>query len=96
MQLDILTPEHKIFSGEVAAVQLPGKEGLLQVLNNHAPIISTLKEGTVKIDLPSGQKASEEYHTAIELEEGNTVILRLAIKGGVAEMQGNKIIILAD
>lgn len=49
MILEILTPEKKIFSGEVYGVQLPGIDGLFEVLNNHAPIVSALKEGRLKI-----------------------------------------------
>jgi len=50
MQLDILTPEGKVFSGEADAVQLPGLDGLFQILNNHAPLIAALNEGVVKIE----------------------------------------------
>lgn len=49
MQLEILTPEKKIFEGETDSVQLPGSDGLFQILNNHAPLISSLKEGKIKI-----------------------------------------------
>jgi F-type H+-transporting ATPase subunit epsilon len=45
MQLDILTPEQKVFSGEVDHVQLPGMDGLFGLLNNHAPMIAALGEG---------------------------------------------------
>ena len=51
MKLDIITPESGIFSGEVTAVSLPGKDGIFQVLNNHAPIISALAEGVLSIEL---------------------------------------------
>ena len=51
MQLEIITPESKVFSGEANAVQLPGNDGIFQVLNNHAPIIAALKSGVVKVDL---------------------------------------------
>jgi F-type H+-transporting ATPase subunit epsilon len=49
MKLEILTPEKKIFSGDVYGVQLPGLSGLFEVLDKHAPIVSALKEGTLKI-----------------------------------------------
>lgn len=96
MQLEILTPEYEIFSGEVEAVQLPGKDGMFQVLNEHAPIISTLKEGTVKIDLAAGVKDFDNLHNSIIADKSKDKELRLEIKGGVAEMQGNKLILLAD
>ena len=49
MQLEILTPEKKIYSGEVYGVQLPGITGLFEVLDRHAPLVSALKEGRVKV-----------------------------------------------
>ncbi len=49
MQLDILTPEHKIFSGNVYGIQLPGTEGSFEILDNHAPIIASLGKGRMKI-----------------------------------------------
>ena len=49
MTLEILTPERKIFSGEVYGVQLPGIDGLFEVLDKHAPIVSALKAGKLKI-----------------------------------------------
>jgi F-type H+-transporting ATPase subunit epsilon len=49
MILDVLTPEKKIYSGEVYGVQLPGISGLFEVLDKHAPIVSALKAGKLKI-----------------------------------------------
>ena len=49
MLLEIITPEKKIFQGEVNSVQFPGTNGKFEVLNNHAPIISTLTEGNVRV-----------------------------------------------
>ncbi len=49
MTLEILTPEKKIFSGEVYGVQLPGITGLFEVLDKHAPLVSALKNGKLKI-----------------------------------------------
>lgn len=49
MELEILTPERKLYSGEVYGVQLPGISGSFEVLEKHAPLVSALKEGTVKI-----------------------------------------------
>ena len=49
MTLEILTPEKKIFSGEVYGVQLPGITGLFEVLDKHAPIVSALKNGKLKV-----------------------------------------------
>ena len=49
MQLEILTPEHKVFSGTVYGVQLPGIEGSFEILDKHAPLIATLGKGKMKI-----------------------------------------------
>lgn len=49
MTLEILTPEKKIYSGEVYGVQLPGITGLFEVLDKHAPLVSALKAGKLKI-----------------------------------------------
>ena len=49
MTLEILTPDKKIFSGDVYGVQLPGIGGMFEVLEKHAPIVSALKAGTLKI-----------------------------------------------
>ena len=49
MNLEILTPDKKIFSGEVYGVQLPGIGGIFEVLDRHAPIVSALKAGKLKI-----------------------------------------------
>jgi F-type H+-transporting ATPase subunit epsilon len=49
MTLEILTPERKIFSGEVYGVQLPGAGGSFEILDKHAPMVSALKAGKLKI-----------------------------------------------
>ncbi len=49
MNLEILTPEKKLYSGNVYGVQLPGISGLFEVLDKHAPMVSALGKGTVKI-----------------------------------------------
>ena len=49
MQLEIITPDKKIFEGEVSLVQVPGSKGSFEVLKNHAPIVSTLEPGQIKI-----------------------------------------------
>ena len=49
MTLEILTPDKKIFSGSVYGVQLPGIDGLFEVLEKHAPLVSALSKGNLKI-----------------------------------------------
>jgi len=49
MLLEIITPDKKVYQGEVKLVKVPGSKGSFEVLKNHAPIISTLDKGEVKI-----------------------------------------------
>lgn len=49
MFLEIITPDKKLFSGEVKSIKLPGTNGSFGILNDHAPIIASLKKGTVKV-----------------------------------------------
>jgi F-type H+-transporting ATPase subunit epsilon len=93
MKLDIITPESGIFSGEVTAVSLPGKDGIFQVLNNHAPVISALSEGVLSIDLES-PLSEEQKNEAIEVESPEKISVK--IKGGIAELTNNKLIVLAE
>lgn len=95
MQLEIITPESLIFQGEANAVQFPGLDGSFQVLNNHAPIISALTVGKIKVDLAEAVKSNAKLHASVSVED-NGKILQIAIKGGVVEMQNNKIIVLAE
>lgn len=49
MHLDILTPERKVYSGEVYGVQLPGVEGSFEILQNHAAMVAALGAGKMKV-----------------------------------------------
>ncbi len=50
MYLEIITPDQKVFEGEVISVSFPGIDGSFQVLNNHAPLVSTLAKGTIEYE----------------------------------------------
>jgi F-type H+-transporting ATPase subunit epsilon len=91
MYLEIVTPEATLFSGEVDSVAVPGVNGEFEMLKDHAPIVSLLKEGHVKVH---GNIQLEE-----EVEGKFTKTDRgvwLAINSGTIEMNDNKIIVLAD
>ena len=96
MQLEIITPEMKIFSGEVEAVQLPGLDGSFQVLKGHAPIISALQGGKVKVELLQPFEREERSSQLIESDRSNAKIIHISIKGGVIELVNDKIIVLAE
>ncbi|MBQ6156131.1 MAG: ATP synthase F1 subunit epsilon [Bacteroidales bacterium] len=59
MRLEIITPTSTMFSGDVTLVQLPGIDGLFEILPSHAPLVSALKEGRVKIE--DGQNEPQFY-----------------------------------
>lgn len=92
MQLEIVSPEKVLFKGEVESVTVPGVEGMFQMLNNHAPIVSVLEKGFVKF-VPTGQ-IDEMYKK--NFFNGNNDELSLEIIGGVVEMNNNKAIVLVD
>ena len=96
MQLEIITPEANIFSGEATAVQFPGLDGSFQVLNGHAAIISALVKGDVKVDLTAAYDDSENASDKVVVDGSNKKVIRIAIKGGVIEMLNNKVIVLAE
>lgn len=75
MLLDIITPDSKLFSGEVTSVILPGIDGDLGVLNNHAPLITTLKVGNITIIKESGETETFETKGGIVEVLNNKVIV---------------------
>ena len=91
MHLEIVNPEQTLLSQEVNSVTLPGITGEFQLLNSHAPIVSTLAEGKLKLE--KSVELSEKVK-AIFNEEGNKLFLE--IKGGVVECKDNKVIVLID
>ncbi len=92
MHLEIVTPEATLFSGEVTSVAVPGVNGEFQMLNNHAPIVSLLGKGTIKIY--GDVKLRKEIATKFSKGSKNETLL--AIKSGTIEMKDNKVIVLAD
>jgi F-type H+-transporting ATPase subunit epsilon len=75
MQLEIITPDKKVYSGEVSSVSVPGAAGRFQLLNNHAPIISTLLNGKVKIKDKEGVKEFNVKGGVVENLKNKVVIL---------------------
>ena len=60
LKLKIVSPERIEFDGEVVSVLVPGSQGEFEILNDHAPIISTLNQGVVVYGLPKGEKVRLE------------------------------------
>lgn len=80
MNLEILTPERKLYSGDVYGVQMPGTDGLFEVLEKHAPLVAALKAGNLKIlkDKSAGNNAN------------------FSIQGGFVEVLNNKVTVLVE
>ena len=91
MFLEIVTPEATLFSGEVESIAVPGVNGEFQMLKDHAPIISLLKEGFVKIY--GNIELNEDVRDKFEKQSKGTW---LAINSGTIEFKDNKVIVLAD
>lgn len=76
MVLEILTPDKKVFSGDVYGVQLPGIYGLFEVLDKHAPLVSALKDGKLKILKDKMQSTTYTIQSGfVEVLNNKTVVL---------------------
>ncbi|MBN2638356.1 MAG: ATP synthase F1 subunit epsilon [Bacteroidales bacterium] len=76
MNLEITTPDQTLFKGEVELVQLPGIDGSFEVMEHHAPMISVLKKGIIKIKI---DKDDEDYYEVkggvVEVLENKVLVL---------------------
>lgn len=70
MHISVISPDKTIFEGEITSVLAPGVGGIFQVLNNHAPMVSALDRGTVKLTKEGGEEMS------FEIEKGFLEVLR--------------------
>jgi len=76
MLLEIIAPDQTLYSGEVDLVQVPGSKGSFEILRNHAPIISTLDHGRIKIvDLKGGVTFFEVSGGVIEAKNNKIIVL---------------------
>ena len=76
MLLEIISPEKKLYSGEVESIILPGAEGSFGVLKNHAPVIATLKKGEIKIkDSKSANETLKINGGVVEVLNNKIIVL---------------------
>lgn len=73
MKLEIITPEKRLFEGNVRLVQVPGAKGSFEILKNHAPIISTLTKGTVRIISENNIEETIEIKSGVVEVRANVV-----------------------
>jgi F-type H+-transporting ATPase subunit epsilon len=78
VKLEIITPEKRLFDGTVKLVQVPGTKGSFEVLKNHAPIISTLTQGVIKVITDKDQQQLIEINSGI-IEVKANIITILAV-----------------
>jgi len=75
MFLEIISPDKKLFEGEIKSVSLPGSDGSLGILNNHAPMISALKAGKVKITDNTGTQTFTIKGGVVEVLKNKVIVL---------------------
>jgi F-type H+-transporting ATPase subunit epsilon len=75
MFLEIISPDKLIYRGNVKRVRLPGSKGLFEILNNHAPIISTLDKGVIRIFDENDKKITFKVEGGIVENKANKIIV---------------------
>jgi len=97
MYLEIVSPEATLFNSEVDSVVVPGVNGEFEMLKNHAPIVSLLKAGEVKIKMhEQSHFVFDELHAEVIPHPQDKKVLTVKINSGTIEMKDNKVIVLAD
>ncbi len=74
MHLEIISPDKILFKGEVTSVVVPGETGLLEILNNHAPLITTLKNENIRVKESDGKTASIQVNNGGVVEVLNNKV----------------------
>ena len=79
MNVEIITPDKKVFGGEALAVTLPGTEGQFQILNSHSPLVSTLGRGSVVVQTNSTSNTYTIDGGVVEVLNNKVLVLAEAI-----------------
>ena len=75
MILEIITPEKQVFTGEVTSVKFPGTSGEFEIQNNHAPIISTLTSGIIRVITPENNTENFNINSGVIEMQNNKIIV---------------------
>jgi len=75
MLLEIITPDKCVYSGKVKLVRLPGSKGAFEILNHHAPIISTLEKGQIKVVEESDEVLFFDVNGGVVENKNNKIIV---------------------
>ena len=80
MKLTIITPDQPVFEGDVSSVTVPGTAGAFEILENHAPIVSTLEKGKVIVRTERGEEITDITGGVVEVIRNNVTVLAEGIK----------------
>jgi F-type H+-transporting ATPase subunit epsilon len=80
MHLEIITPDKKVFDGDVSVVTFPGTDGSFQVMNNHAPLVSILKDGMVEYKSSAGRSKVHITGGVVEVLKNKVIVLADGVK----------------
>ncbi len=95
MNITVLTPDRKVFSGPIASVKVPGTRGEFQVLKNHAPIVSSLEAGQITLVTESGEyRYFDEGSGKLEIASEAGRKIKYQIQGGFVEVLDNEVSLL--
>jgi F-type H+-transporting ATPase subunit epsilon len=75
MKVEIITPDKELFKGEATSVTVPGVDGSLGFLNNHAPLITVLKAGEVKLKTATGNETFPVKGGVVEVNKNTVIVL---------------------
>lgn len=76
MKVQIITPDKELFSGEAELVQFPGLDGSFEILNRHAPMISALKAGNIRLKLKDKEEETLPIKGGVvEILDNNLLVL---------------------
>jgi F-type H+-transporting ATPase subunit epsilon len=79
MNLEIITPEKNVFTGQVDSVILPGKDGGFQILKDHAPLVSTLKKGELIYEVNGKKEIIIVDGGVLEVSKNKVLVLAEAV-----------------
>jgi len=97
MILEVITPDEVLYKGNVSQVVLPGLDGSFGILDSHAPLISALAKGDVRVDQNVAEnKDKKVYNGVLNEKHREDNQFTFAVNGGVIEVFDNKILVLAE
>ncbi len=97
MNITVLTPDKEVFKGNIISVKVPGTMGQFQVLKNHAPIVSSLSQGEIKIVTAAGEhQYYDEESSTIKVAKDPGKTYTFSIQKGFIEVLNNEVSLLVQ